>query len=75
MDVKRQPGGLSQRRFDFEAGGEEPRHGDMSTGGTQPQSHEESQASAAFDQARALTVNLMEEVTSRANLEPERIAA
>jgi|HubBroStandDraft_2_1064218.scaffolds.fasta_scaffold67668_2 RNA-directed DNA polymerase len=68
MDVKRQPGGLSQRRFDFEAGGEEPRHGDMSTGGTQPQSHEESQASAAFDQARALTVNLMEEVTSRANL-------
>jgi RNA-directed DNA polymerase len=68
MDVKRQPGGLSQRRFDFEAGGEEPRHGDMSTGGTQPQSHEESQASAAFDQARALTVNSMEEVTSRANL-------
>ena len=66
--MKRQPGGLSQRRFDFEAGGEEPRHGDMSTGGTQPQSHEESQASAAFDQARALTVNLMEEVTSRANL-------
>ncbi len=62
--MKRQQGGSFQRRFDFEAAAEEPRLGDQSAGGTQPQSFEEPKAPTAFDQARALTVNLMEEVTN-----------
>jgi RNA-directed DNA polymerase len=68
MDVKRQPGGVYQRLFDFEESAETSRPGDIGAGGTPPESREESQASAAIDPARALTVNLMEEVTSRDNL-------
>jgi RNA-directed DNA polymerase len=68
MDVKRQQGGPHQRLFDFDEPAEGPCPGDKSAGGTQPESREEPQAPAAFDQARALTVNLMEEVTDRTNL-------
>jgi RNA-directed DNA polymerase len=68
MDVMRQQGGLSQRLFEFEECAEKPRPDDKSAGGIQPLSREEPQASAAFDQTRALTENLMEEVTDRTNL-------
>ena len=68
MGVKRQQGGASQRLFNFGEFAETPRPGDKSAGGTQPLSREEPQASTAFDQARALTMNLMEEVTNRTNL-------
>jgi RNA-directed DNA polymerase len=68
MDVKRRQGGVYQRLFDFDELAETPRPGDKSAGGTPPLSREEPQASAAFDQARALSVNLMEEVTDRTNL-------
>jgi RNA-directed DNA polymerase len=68
MDVMRQQGGISQRLFDFEESAEKSRPGDKSAGGTQPLLCEEPQASTAFGQIRALTVNLMEEVTNRTNL-------
>lgn len=68
MSAERQQSVDGQRLFDFEETAEAARHGDIGAGGTPPESHEEPQAFAAFDQARALTVNLMEEVTDRDNL-------
>jgi RNA-directed DNA polymerase len=67
MGVERQPGGLYQRLL-FEEPTESPRPGEGGEGGTQPASREESQASAASDPGRALTERVMEEVTSRDNL-------
>lgn len=68
MNVERQPGEVYQRRFEFEASAETARPGDVGEGGTRPESREEPQAFAASDPARALTENLMEEVTHRDNL-------
>ena len=67
MDAERQQGGLYQRLL-FEPSEEIPRHGAGSNGGTEAAACEESQTSTAFDQARALTQHLMEEVAERANL-------
>ena len=68
MNVERQPGGVYQKLFEFEESTETSRPGEIGAGGTQPESREESQAFAAIDPARALTENLMEEVTHRDNL-------
>jgi RNA-directed DNA polymerase len=68
MNVERQPGSVYQRLFDFEEPQETPRPGDIGEGGTRPESREEPQAFTAISPARALTVNLMEEVTHRDNL-------
>lgn len=68
MSAERQQSVVYQRLLDFEEPMETARHGDIGAGGTPPESFEEPQAFAAFDQARALTVNLMEEVTDRDNL-------
>jgi RNA-directed DNA polymerase len=43
-------------------------HGDQETGGTRPPSHGRQQAFTAFDQQRALTVNLMEQVCDPMNI-------
>src|SRR5581483_8602926 len=67
MNVERQPGRLYQRRL-FEQPEESLRHDASGDGGTRPAAGEESQAFTAFDQARALTQHLMEEVVSRENL-------
>jgi hypothetical protein len=68
MNAERQPGGVYQRLFDFEESAETPRPGDIGADGTPPESREEPQTFTASDPARALTVNLMEEVTQRDNL-------
>jgi len=69
MSVKRQQGGAYRQLLLF---GSEPanppRPGACGDGGTGPAAHEEPQALTATDQARALTQHLMEEVTSRENL-------
>ena len=66
MSVERQSGrAYSQRTFDFEATGETLRHDQDGKDRIQPLRCEESQSLAASDPARALTANLMEEVTDR----------
>jgi len=67
MDVERQQGGLYQRLL-FQESEEGPRHDDCGNGRTEAAACEEPQASTAFDQARALTERLMEEIASRDNL-------
>jgi len=67
MGVERQPGRFYQRLL-FEQPVENVRHDAGSEGGTQPAACEEPQAPAAYDQARALTMYLMEEVIDRQNL-------
>jgi RNA-directed DNA polymerase len=67
MDVKRQQSGFYQRIL-FEESTEKPRHDASGDGGTGTATTEEPQASAAFDQARALTECLMEQVVERDNL-------
>ena len=67
MGVERQPGRLYQRLL-FEHSAEDLRHDAGSEGGTQPAATEEPQSLTAYDQARALTGHLMEEVIDRQNL-------
>ena len=67
MNAERQPGRLYQRML-FEQPAESLRHDASGDGGTGPAACEESQAFTAFDQARALTQHLMEEVVNRENL-------
>jgi RNA-directed DNA polymerase len=68
MNGERQPGVVYQRLFEFEAPAEMSRPGELGEGGTRAESREEPQAFTAIDPARALTGNLMEEVTHRDNL-------
>jgi len=68
MNAERQPSDAYQRFFEFEELAETARPGEIGAGGTPPESHEEPQAFAAIDPARALTENLMEAVTHRDNL-------
>jgi RNA-directed DNA polymerase len=67
MDVERQQGGYYQPLL-FEEWKEEPRPDSTGNGGTEAGEREESQASAASNQARALPDRLMEEVTRTYNL-------
>src|SRR6187200_2852275 len=67
MNVERQPGRLYQRTL-LEHSAESLRHDASGNGGTGPAAGEEPQAFTAFDQARALTHCLMEEVVDRENL-------
>jgi RNA-directed DNA polymerase len=67
MDVERQQGGYYQPSL-FGDGTEELRPGSTGDGGTEAGEREESQASAASGQARALPDRLMEEVTRTQNL-------
>ena len=67
MDAERQQGGYYQS-FLFGEWTEELRPGSTGNGGTEAGECEESQASAALDQARALPDRLMEEVTRSQNL-------
>lgn len=68
MDVKRQQGGADQGDLFDQALMAALRHGAGSEGGTGPAANEEPQASAAWSQQRALTRQLMEQVTGSANL-------
>jgi RNA-directed DNA polymerase len=68
MGVERQQGGADQRDLFDEAVLAALRHGATGDGGTGPGACEERQASAAWEQERALTRHLMEEVASSANL-------
>jgi RNA-directed DNA polymerase len=67
MGAERQQGGFYQR-FLFEEWEENPRHDQGREARSQSVRHEEPQTPTALDPARALTVNLMEEVTDRDNL-------
>jgi RNA-directed DNA polymerase len=67
MDVERQQGGYYQPLL-FVEWTEQPRPGSTGDGGTGAGGCEESQASAASGQARALPDQLMEEVTRTGNL-------
>ena len=67
MGVQRQQGGFYQRLL-FQEPVENLRPGVGGDGGTGTATTEEPQASAAFDQARALTECLMEQVVERDNL-------
>jgi RNA-directed DNA polymerase len=67
MNAERQPGNFYQRLL-FEQPEESLRHGVSGNGGTEAAACEESQAFTAFDQARALTRYLMEEVVNPVNL-------
>ena len=67
MDVQRQQGGSYQRLL-FQEPVENLRHGAGGDGGTGTAAIVEPQASTAFDQARALTECLMEQVVERDNL-------
>jgi hypothetical protein len=67
MGAERQQGGFYQR-FLFEGFEESPRHGQDGEARSLSVRFEESQAPTALDPARALAVNLMEEVTDRDNL-------
>jgi len=67
MDAERQQGGYYQPLL-FGEWTEELRPGSTGDGGTEAGVCEESQASAALDQARALPDRLMEEVTRTQNL-------
>lgn len=68
MDVKRQQGGADQGDLLDQALMAALRHGGGSEGGTGPAANEAPQASAAWSQQRALTRQLMEQVTGSANL-------
>ncbi len=67
MGVERQQGGFYQPSL-FEGPEENPRPDQDGEARSQSVRHEEPQASAASDPARALSVNPMEEVTKRENL-------
>ena len=67
MGTERQQGGFYQR-FLFEDWEENPRPDQGGEARSRSAWHEELQAPTALDPARALTVNLMEEVTNRDNL-------
>ena len=67
MGRKRQQGTLNQLDL-FEARTADVRHGASGDGGTGPGAHEEPQASTVWEQQRALTQTLMEEVASSGNL-------
>ena len=67
MNAERQLGRFYQRLL-FEQPAESLRHDASGDGGTEPAAREEPQAFTAFDQARALTGHLMEEVVNRENL-------
>lgn len=68
MGVKRQQGGGDQKDLFDEALQASLRHGATGDGGTGTGAHEEPQASTVWEQQRALTQALMEEVASSANL-------
>ncbi|MGQ0673122.1 MAG: group II intron reverse transcriptase/maturase [Hyphomicrobium sp.] len=68
MGVKRQQGGKDQTDLFDEARNALPRHGESGNGGTGPAAREEPQASTVFEQQRALTQALMEEVAASSNL-------
>lgn len=68
MGVKRQQGGVDQGDLFDQALMAASRHGATGEGGTGSGAHEASQASAAWEQERALTRHLMEEVAGSANL-------
>ena len=68
MGVKRQQGSADQRDLLDEALQAALRHGVSGEGGTGPAALEEPQAPTAWDQERALTRHLMEQVVSSANL-------
>lgn len=68
MGVKRQQGSGDQLDLFDEALKAELRHGASGNGGTGAGACEERQASTAWEQNRALTQHLMEEVTNSANL-------
>jgi RNA-directed DNA polymerase len=69
MSVKRQPGGGYRQLLLFESDlADASRPDACGNGGTEPATSEEPQALTATSQARALTQHLMEEVTSRENL-------
>jgi hypothetical protein len=67
MGVERQQGGFYQPSL-FEGHEESPRPDQDGEARSLSVRHEEPQASAASDPARALSVNLMEEVAKRDNL-------
>jgi RNA-directed DNA polymerase len=67
MNAEQQRGRFYQR-FLFEESAENLRHGEGGEGGTQASPCEEQQAFTANGPARALTEHLMEEVTTRENL-------
>ena len=67
MNAERQQGRFYQRLL-FEQPEESLRHDASGNGGTEAAAREEPQAFTAFDQARALTQHLMEEVVNRENL-------
>jgi RNA-directed DNA polymerase len=67
MGVERQQGGFYQRSL-FEGIEEKPRPDQGGKARSRSTRHEEPQAPTALDPARALTVNLIEEVTNRDNL-------
>jgi RNA-directed DNA polymerase len=67
MRAKRQEGGWYQRRL-FEDDAEPPRHGQGGEDGIQPARCEEPQPRTASDRTRALTVDLMERICDRDNL-------
>ncbi len=68
MIVKRRQGSGDQPDLFDQALQASLRHGATGEGGTGPGAHEEPQAVTAWDQQRALTQMLMEEVASSANL-------
>src|SRR5690349_2402724 len=68
MGVKRQQGSADQGDLLDEALKARLRHGVSGEGGTGPQARAEPQAPTAWDQDRALTQDLMEAVSSAANL-------
>jgi RNA-directed DNA polymerase len=68
MGVKRQQGSADQMDLFDEALKAALRHGVTGEGGTGPGTCEERQASTAWDQNRALTQHLMEDIASSANL-------
>jgi RNA-directed DNA polymerase len=69
MTAEQQQGGTHRQRvFDFEAPSMAPCHDQDGEDGIRSVRPEERQAATALDQGRALTENLMEEVTDRGNL-------
>jgi RNA-directed DNA polymerase len=68
MDVKQQQGGVRQGDLLDRATQAALRHGVSSDGGTGTSAPEERQADTAWDQERAFTQHLMEQVASAANL-------
>jgi len=68
MGVERQQGGVDQGDLLDQALMAASRHGATGEGGTGPGALEEPQAPAAWEQQRALTRHLMEEVAGSANL-------